>query len=66
MRVYVIVTDAAHTTAQSGTARVEALPIPVGGFSISMEKQTPPSYFGAYMGLVALFGAVLCLKKRKR
>jgi hypothetical protein len=65
--VYVIVTDAASNTAQSGTARVEVLPSsPVGGFSISMEKPTPLSYFGAYMGLLASFGAVLCLKKRKR
>ena len=38
---------------------------PVGGFSISM-KSTPLSFLGVYVGLLALFGAVLCLKKRKR
>jgi hypothetical protein len=65
--VYLQVTDAVHSTAQSGTARIEVIPPPpVGGFSISMEEPTPLSYFGTYMGLVALFGTVLCLKKRKR
>jgi len=65
--VYVVVTDAAHATAQSGTARVEVFPqAPVGGFSISKEKPTPFSLFAAYMGLLALFGTALCLKKRKR
>jgi len=38
---------------------------PVGGFSISMES-TPFSSLGAYVGLLALFGAALCLKRRKR
>jgi hypothetical protein len=64
--VYLQVTDAAHTTAQSGTARIEVLSTPVGGFSISMEKPTPLSHLGAYMGLIALFGAIVCLTKRKR
>jgi hypothetical protein len=66
--VYLIVTDAVagHSTAQSGTARIEVLSTPVGGFSMSMEKPTPLSYLEAYMGLVALLGAVLCLTKRKR
>jgi hypothetical protein len=65
--VYLQVTDAAHTTAQSGTARIEVLSgPPVGGFSISMEKPTHLSYLEAYMGLIALLGAVFCLTKRKR
>jgi hypothetical protein len=65
--IYLQITDASHSTTQSGTASIEViLPSPVGGFSISMEKLTPLSYFGAYMGLLALFGTVLCMKKRKR
>lgn len=66
--VYVTVTDAVegHSTAQSGTARVEVSPVPVGGLSISIVKPTPLACFGAYVGLVALFGAVLCVRKRKR
>jgi hypothetical protein len=65
--VYLQVTDAAQTTVQSGTARITVLSSPpVGGFSMSMEKPTPLSYLGVYMGLVALFGAIVCLTKRKR
>jgi hypothetical protein len=39
---------------------------PVGGYSISLIKRTPVSHVTAYTMLIALFGAVLILIKRKR
>jgi len=39
---------------------------PVGGYSISLTKQTPTSHVAAYTMLIALFGTVLILTKRKR
>jgi len=63
---------AGHVNIQNVTLPVSALTNivtfmshPVGGFSISM-KSTPLSFLGVYMGLLALFGTALCLKKRKR
>ena len=44
---------------------VEVAPA-VGGYSISLTKQTPTSPVAAYTMLIALFGAVLSLIKRKR
>ena len=41
-------------------------PRPVGGYSISLTKQTPISHVAAYTMLIALFGAVISLIKRKR
>lgn len=39
---------------------------PVGGYSILLVKQTPVSHMTAYTMLIALFGVVLSLLKRKR
>ncbi len=66
--IYLQVTDAVqgHSTMQSGTAKIVVLPVSVGGLSISMKKPIPLSYLGAYIGLVALFCAALCMRKRKR
>jgi hypothetical protein len=48
----------------------QGTPIPpphgVGGYSISLTKQTPTSHITVYAMLIALFGAVLILTKRKR
>jgi hypothetical protein len=41
-------------------------PSPVGGYSISLMKQTPVSHIATYTMLIALFGVVLSLIKRKR
>jgi len=41
-------------------------PVPVGGYSISIEKLTPFSSFGGYIGLVALLGAMLCVTKTRK
>jgi len=64
--VYLRVTDANNNTAQSETARVAVSPVPVGGYSISLTKQTPTHNMAAYFMLIALFGAVISLTKRKR
>jgi hypothetical protein len=46
---------------------VFALPAkPVGGYSVSLTKQTFVSHITVYTMLIALFGAVLILTKRKR
>lgn len=39
--------------------------VPVGGYSISLTKQTPISHLAAYTLLVALFGVALIVTKRK-
>ena len=64
--VYLKVTDANNNVAQSETARITVSTVPVGGYSISLTKQTPPSHVAAYIALIALFGAILSLTKRKR
>jgi len=64
--VYLIVTDANHVTGQSETARITVSALPVGGYSISLTKQNSPSHIAAYTALIALFGAILSLAKRKR
>jgi hypothetical protein len=58
--------DAAHTA----TAHYLGVPppptSPVGGFSISLAKLPPPSYFGAYAALIVAFALTLPLRKRRR
>ncbi|MGB9756639.1 MAG: PKD domain-containing protein, partial [Candidatus Bathyarchaeales archaeon] len=66
--VYLNVTDANNNTAKSGTARMEVSSIPVGGYAISLAKETSPLTLQAtiYAALIVLFGAILSLTKRKR
>jgi PKD repeat protein len=64
--VYLQVKDANNNTAQSETARITVGAVPVGGYSISLAKRTPTSQIAAYTLLIALFGAALSLRKRKR
>jgi hypothetical protein len=64
--VYLNVTDANGTTAQSNTARIVVTAVTVGGYSISLTKQTQTQTIAAYIMLIALFGAVISLTKRKR
>jgi hypothetical protein len=64
--VYLKVTDANGTVAQSSTSTVRVTTTQVGGYSISLTKQTPMSHIEAYGALVALFGLVLSLRRRKR
>jgi hypothetical protein len=61
------VSDGALTDSEDITITVTAPPpSPVGGYSISLIKQTPVSHMTAYTMLIALFGVVLSLLKRKR
>jgi len=65
--VYLQVKDANNNIAQSETARITVIPrTPVGGYSISLVKGTPTFQIAAYTLLIALFGAALSLRKRKR
>jgi hypothetical protein len=54
------------TIDQPTTATAHYTKPPVGGYSISLIKQTPVSQMTAYTMLIALFGVVLSLIKRKR
>lgn len=60
------VTDAAGNPAQSDPARVTVSSIPVGGYSVTLTKNTPITPTIAYTMLMALFGSLLGLTKRKR
>jgi hypothetical protein len=64
--VYLKVTDANNNVVQSDTARITVTSIPVGGYSVSLSKGTSASQTAAYVALVALFGAVLSLKRSRR
>ncbi|NIO37660.1 PKD domain-containing protein [Candidatus Bathyarchaeota archaeon] len=66
--VYLKVTDACSSTAQSGTARVTAIEIvgPVGGYSVTFTKTTSKTPFICYITLVAFFAVAVSLIQRKR
>jgi hypothetical protein len=66
--VHFEVTDGALTDSEDITITVTVFRPsgPVGGHSISLIKQTPASHMAAYTMLIALFGVVLSLIKRKR
>ncbi|MEM3579656.1 MAG: PKD domain-containing protein [Candidatus Bathyarchaeia archaeon] len=59
------VTDAAGNTAQSDPAKVIVSSIPVGGYSVALTKNAPITPTIVYAMLMALFGALLSLTKRK-
>jgi hypothetical protein len=64
--VYLKVSDP-DPTAQSATAKITVLPTPpVGGYSVPLAQQAPMSNISVYVTLVAMFGVVLSLRKRKR
>ena len=60
------VTDAAGNTAQSDPAKVTVSSVPVGGYSVSLAKDAPISSIIAYTMLIASFGSLLSLTKRRR
>lgn len=64
--VHLKVIDSTNNTAQSETARIVVQSIAVGGYSISLGKETSASQTAAYAMLVTLFGAMLSLRKRAR
>jgi hypothetical protein len=65
--VYVKVTDFNSNTAQSEIARVTVrTESPVGGYAISLEGKASMPPLVVYSMVIALFGAVISLTKRKR
>ena len=64
--VYLKVTDANNNIAQSETARTMVEVLSVGGYSISLAKQTPTAHIAAYTTLITLFATAMSLTKRKR
>jgi len=64
--VYLKVTDANNNIAQSETARTMVEVLSVGGYSISLAKQTPTAHIPAYTTLITLFATAMSLTKRKR
>lgn len=63
--VHLRVTDALGQVAQSVTARVEVHSIPVGGYSVSFEKQANANPLGLSFALTILLGAFFVAVKRK-
>jgi hypothetical protein len=64
--VHLRATDADQTAGQSEIAKVEVIPTPVGGYSVSRQNPLPTTSIATYIMLAGLFGAVLSLTKRKR
>jgi len=64
--VYLKVTDANNNTAQSDTARITVTSVPVGGYSVSLTKPIVKTPLICYTILLAAFGALITLIKRKR
>jgi len=58
--------NAPHTATAHYAAVSPPPQVPVGGYSISLVKQTPMSTMAIYAMLMALFGASLSFTKRKR
>jgi hypothetical protein len=64
--VYLEVTDECNSTTQSSTARISVTPIPVGGYSSPINRQTEKSPMIYYSMILGLFGVAISLLKRKR
>ena len=64
--VYLKVTDSNGASAQSSQATITVSQTPIGGYSIALSTPNSlPSVF-AYVAIIALSGAILSSKKRKR
>jgi len=64
--VFLKVTDAAGNTAQSDPAKVTVSSVPVGGYSVSLAKDAAITPIIAYTILIASFGSLLSITKRRR
>jgi len=64
--VFLKVTDAAGNTAQSEPAKVTVSSVPVGGYSVSLAKDAAITPIIAYTILIASFGSLLSITKRRR
>lgn len=63
--VHLKVTDANDNTAQSETARITVSVTPVGGYSVSLTKPVAKTPLIFYTMLLAIFGVVISLIRRK-
>jgi hypothetical protein len=63
--VFLKVTDFNGIAVQSDSARIVVISVPVGGYSVSLAKQSTPR-LATYLTLVMLLGAMLSLRKRKK
>jgi len=64
--IYVKVTDANNNVAQSDTARITVTSVPVGGYSVSLTRPVAKTPLIFYTLLLAIFGGVISLIRRKR
>jgi len=64
--VHLKVTDYRGRTATSNIARVTVTSVPVGGYSVSLSKQTSASPFVCYTILLMIFSAIVSIIKHKR
>ncbi len=64
--VYLKVTDANATIAQSNTAKITVGSVPVGGYSVSLTLPVSKIPLIYYTQLLAVFGVVISLIRRKR
>lgn len=60
------VTDTKGGTAESGVARVEVSPRPVGGYTVSMKGHTTTDSLASYVALLAASTIILTTVKRRR
>jgi hypothetical protein len=64
--VYLRVTDATNNIAQSETARVSVATVPVGGYTVSFNKQTTAGPLTLYLALSAMLAVFLVGVRRRR
>lgn len=64
--VYLRVTDSCNNTAQSDTARILVITVPVGGRSLSLSRSATSEPLLYYTALLMIFAALLSLTQRKR
>jgi hypothetical protein len=64
--VQLTVTDSKGNTGESGTARVEVTPVPVGGYSVSLKGQATANPLTTYLSLLGASTIILTAVKRKR
>jgi len=63
--IYLKVTDAKGNTAQSGTARITAQTVPVGGYSISIQLPATAKPVTMHIALLTILTAIFITIKRK-
>jgi hypothetical protein len=64
--VYLKVTDSSNNTAQSETARVLVVSVPVGGYSVSFDKHSTAGPLTLYLALSAMLAVFLVASTRPR